>query len=135
MLPVLVWSKLKEKHTDKLQSDYQVSISPTFYKQLLRQYSLDKNIQFQHSLFLRITTLLNWLKSTLLLKNKYFDTHIYLKTKCLQTNKMHHYCGMENAWEAGWVRKRVALIKNLIYARKKRRAWGEFVRDRAKIVS
>jgi len=40
---------------------------------------------FQHSLFLRITTLLSWLKSTLLLKNKCFDTHIYMKTQCLQT--------------------------------------------------
>jgi len=47
MLPVLVWSKVKEKHTDKLQSDYQVSISPTFYKQLLRHYSLDKKLQIQ----------------------------------------------------------------------------------------
>jgi len=40
---------------------------------------------FQCSLFLRITTLFSWLKSTLLLKNKCFDTHIYMKTQCLQT--------------------------------------------------
>jgi len=82
---------------------------------------------FQHSLFLRITTLLTWLKSTLLLKNKFFDTHIYMKTQCLQTNEMQHYCGKENAWGARWVRKEVALIKSLIYARRKnmrlRRVW------------
>ncbi len=90
---------------------------------------------FQCSLFLGIITTITWLKSTLLLKNKCFDTHIYMKTQCLQTNKTQHYCGKENAWEAGWVRRRIALIKNLIYARKKRRAWSTFVRDRAEIVS
>jgi len=91
--------------------------------------------QEKRCLFLRITTILTWLKSTLLLKNKCFDTHICMKTLCLQTNKTQHYCGKENAWGARWVRKGVALIKSLIYARKKRRAWGTFVRDRAEIVS
>jgi len=88
---------------------------------------------FQPSLFLGITTLVTWHKSTLLLKNKCFDTHIYMKTQCLQTNKMQHYCGKENAWEAGWVRKKVALIKSLIYARRKRRAWVAFVKDWPKV--
>ncbi len=41
---------------------------------------------FQRSLFLGITKLLTWLKSTLLLKIKCFYTHIYMKTDCLQTN-------------------------------------------------
>jgi len=77
---------------------------------------------FQCSLFLKTRTLVSWLKSTLLLKHKCFDTHIYMKTQCLQTNKMQHYCGKESAWEVGWVWKRVALIKSLIYTRKKRRA-------------
>ncbi len=45
---------------------------------------------FQRSFFLKITTLVTWLKSTLLLKNKCFDTHIYMKTECSQTNKMQH---------------------------------------------
>ncbi len=40
---------------------------------------------FQPSLFFRITTLLIRLKSTLLLKQLCFDTHIYMKTECLQT--------------------------------------------------
>ncbi len=75
---------------------------------------------FQCSFFLRLTTLLTWLKSTLLLKNKWFDKHIYMKTQCLQTNKMQHYCGKENAWVAGWVRKEVALINSFIYAREKK---------------
>jgi len=75
---------------------------------------------FQRSLFLRITTLLTWLKSTLLLKNKCFDKHIFMKTQCLQTNETQHYCEKENAWGAGWVRKEVALIKGLIYASEKK---------------
>ncbi len=37
---------------------------------------------FQCSLFLIITTLLSWLKSTLLLKNKCIRTTIYMKTQC-----------------------------------------------------
>jgi len=45
------------------------------------------------------------------------------------------YCRKENAWEAGWVRKRVALIKSLIYARKKRNAWGAFVKEQDEFVS
>ncbi len=52
-----------------------------------------------------------------------------MKTQCLQTSKMQHYCGKESAGEVGWGRKRLALIKGLIYARKKRRAWGAFVQD------
>jgi len=83
--------------------------------------------RFQRSLFLRKTTLLTWLKSTLLLKNKCFFTHIYKKTQCLQTNKTQHYCGKKNSWGAWWVRKEVALIKSLIYVREKktrlRRVW------------
>jgi len=55
---------------------------------------------FQCSLFLRITTLLSWLKSTLLLKNKCFGTTIYMKTQCLQTKRDAALLGKENAWEA-----------------------------------
>jgi len=44
---------------------------------------------FQHSLFLEITILVIRLKSTLLLKMKCFDTHFYMKTECLQTNRQH----------------------------------------------
>jgi hypothetical protein len=47
--------------------------------------------KFQRSLILRITTLLSWLKSTLLLKNKCFITTIYMKAQCLETNEMQHY--------------------------------------------
>jgi len=69
-------------------------------------------ISFERSTFLRITTLLTWFKSTLLLKNKCFDTAIYMKTQCLQTNKTQHY------WKGKCLsRERVALIKSLIYAR------------------
>ncbi len=58
---------------------------------------------FQHSLFLRITTLLSWLKSTLSLKNKCFDTHIYMKTQCLQTKKIQH--SLERERLEKWVGK------------------------------
>ncbi len=57
----------------------------------------------------KLRTLVAWLKSTLLLKIKYFYTHIYMKTDCLQTNKMQHYLGKENAWEAGGVGERVSV--------------------------
>ena len=70
--------------------------------------------RFQHNLFLIITTLLTWLKSTLLLKIKCFVTTIYMKIQCLQTNETQHYCRKENAWEVGRRRERVALIKSLI---------------------
>ncbi len=43
------------------------------------------------------------------MKIKWFDTHIYMKTKCLQTNKTKHYLGNENAWGAGGVRYRVGV--------------------------
>ncbi len=36
---------------------------------------------FQNSLFFEIRTLVSWLKSTLLLKSKCFDSHIYMKTQ------------------------------------------------------
>jgi len=70
--------------------------------------------KFLCSLFLRITTLLTWLKSTLLLKIKCFDTTIYMKTQCLKTNEIQNYSRKENAWEAGQGREMVALIKSLI---------------------
>jgi len=73
---------------------------------------------FQGSLFFRITTLLSWLKSTLLLKNKCFDMYTYLYENIMFTNKMR--CSIiwkGNAWKAGWVRKVLVLIKNLIYMR------------------
>jgi len=72
---------------------------------------------FQRSLFLRITALLSWLKSTLLLMNKCFGTTIYMKTQCLQTNETHHCLGKESALGAIGGVERVALIKSLIYAR------------------
>jgi len=56
---------------------------------------------FQRSLFLRITTLFTWLKSTLLLKIKCFDTAIYMKTQCLQTNEIQHYSWKERCLRSG----------------------------------
>ncbi len=75
------------------------------------------NSNFQSSLFLRMTTLLSWLKRTLLLKNKCFETHIYMKTQCLQTNETQHCLGKESAWGVEGGVERVAQIKSLIYAR------------------
>jgi len=57
-------------------------------------------------------------KSTLLLKIECRDTHIYMKTECLQTK-----------WNAalfggGKGKDRFALIKSFIYPGVKRGAWG-----------
>jgi hypothetical protein len=72
---------------------------------------------FQASLFLGITTLLLWLKSTLLLKIKCFNTTIYMKTKCLQTKETQHCLGKESALGVVGGVERVALIKSVIYVR------------------
>jgi len=37
-----------------------------------------------------------------------------MKTQCLQTNEIQHYCRKENAREAGQGRERVVLIKSLV---------------------
>ncbi len=66
-------------------------LSATLESILKYKLSLKKGHSFLDGLFLRITTLLLWLKSTLLLKIKCFDTTIYMKTQCLQTNEMQHY--------------------------------------------
>ena len=42
-----------------------------------------------------------------------------MKTQCLQKNEMQHCLGKESALGAGGGVERVALIKSLIYARKK----------------
>jgi len=54
-------------------------------------------------------TFVAWLKLTLLLKIKCFNTPIYMKTQCLQTNKMQHNLGKENTWVASVVRDRVGV--------------------------
>ncbi len=62
---------------------------------------------FQCTLLVEIRTLVTWLKSTLLLNIKCFDAHIYMKKDCLQTNKMQHCLGKENAWGAGGEEERI----------------------------
>ncbi len=52
--------------------------------------------------------LVAWLKSTLLLKIGCQDTHIYMKTECLQTK-------WDTAFLGGKGKDKVALIKSLIY--------------------
>jgi len=95
-----------------------------------------KHTEFQHRLFLRITTLLTWLKSTLLLKNKCFDTTIYMKTQCLKTNETQHYWKGKCLRSDRWSRERVAaLIKSLVYARWKRDALDARLPNRAENVS
>ncbi len=64
---------------------------------------------FQHSLFLEITTLITWLRSTLLLKNKFIWKHnVYKQIRCSILWKEKRL--------RSWVckEKRVALIKSLI---------------------
>jgi len=65
------WSWERKKHAMNI---YMKTKSPT--SDQLEQICFQIVSKFQCSLFLRITTLLSWLKSTLLLKNKCFDTHI-----------------------------------------------------------
>ncbi len=72
---------------------------------------------FQCRLFLRITTLLTWPMSTLLLKNKCFGKTIYMKTQYLLTNETQHYWKGKCLRSDRWSRERVALIKSLIYTR------------------
>jgi len=72
--------------------------------------SKSQNGLFQCTLFVEIRTLVSWFKSILkLLKIKCFDTHISMKTFCLQKNKTQHYLGKENAWGAGGVGERVGV--------------------------
>ncbi len=66
-----------------------------FHRQSYKIHYVFQNTKFnfQRCLFFEIRTLVSCLKSTLLLKLKCFDTHIYMKTQCLQTNEMQHYLG------------------------------------------
>jgi len=101
----------------------------------LRNRKIRKKLIFQCSLFLRIPTLLTWLKSTLLLKNKCFDTTIYMKTQCLQTNEIQHNGKGKCLRSRRWSRERVALIKSLIYGRWKRDALEGQLPNRAENVN
>ncbi len=69
---------------------------------------------------MEIRTIAAWLKSTLLLKVECFDTHIYMKTECLQKKWDAAFFG---AWKG---EDRVVLNKSLIYTRVKRGAWGVY---------
>jgi len=74
-------------------------------------------LNFQTTFLVEIRTLVTWHKSTLLLKIKCLDAHIYMKTQCLQTNKTKYYLGKENPWVAGGERDRVDVNLSLIYTR------------------
>jgi len=50
-------------------------------------------IIFSLKTFFQITTKIHQLKSNLLLKIECGETHIYMKTDCLQTKCMHHHLG------------------------------------------
>ncbi len=70
--------------------------------------------QFQARLFLGITRLLLWLKSTLLLKNRMHCTANIWKHNVYKQNKTQHCLGKESALGAIWGGESVALIKSLI---------------------
>jgi hypothetical protein len=84
---------------------HKVSILPPIYLKLIQKVRLSKRSNFQHSLFLLITTLLSWLTSTFLLKSSCFGTTIYMKTQCLQTNEMQHYWNGKCLRSEVWSRK------------------------------
>ncbi len=105
--------------SDFFSVSYCPNLTPSFLFSNFQESKLifsriQKSFLFQGSLFLGITTLLTWLKSTLLLNIKCFDIIIYMKTQCLQTTETQHYCRKENTWEVGRGRERVTLIKSLI---------------------
>ncbi len=58
-----------------------------------------------------------------------------MKTQCLQTNKTHHYSGKENAWEAGWVRKRGSINEKFNLREIQKTCLRCVLKDRAKFVS
>jgi len=80
---------------------------------------LNHQHHFQRTLIVEIRTLVTWLKSTLLLKIKYYVTHNYMKTQFLQTKWDAALFGKGKDWVAGKERKVLALIKRLIYVREK----------------
>ncbi len=89
----------------------------------MQNWSLKKSffLLIQPSLFLGIKTLLLWLKSTLLLKNKCFGTIIYMKTQCFKQMRLsivwERKVLYEHALWAGGGVERVALINSLFYVR------------------
>jgi len=54
-------------------------------QKLPREEALENCSLFQRTLLVEISTLVTWLKSTLLLKIECRETHIYMKAECLQT--------------------------------------------------
>jgi len=78
---------------------------------------------FQCTLLVEIRKLVAWLMSNLLLKIECQETHIYMKTECLQTKWDTVLLKKERKrpWEQRW--KELALFKSLIYARVERCSW------------
>jgi hypothetical protein len=68
---------------------------------------------FQLSLIVQITTLLNDISQIYCWK---IETHIYMKTECLQTKWIQHHLG--------WKRKKVVLIKRVKLACKLEEVFG-----------
>ncbi len=91
----------------------QVTFTKGYYMNI-KGYCYHLVNMFRARLFLGITRLLLWLKSTLLLKNKCNHTAIYMKTQCLQTDETQHCLGKESALGAIGGGESIALIKSLI---------------------
>ncbi len=112
-LNIFVWIKSKRNTIQILNDRWELLIIllliiRTFILkfQLLQLRLFSKN-KFSYS---------HWLKSTLLLKKKCFDTHIYMKTKWLETNKLQHCLERKiNAWWASVEGESVSFIKSSIY--------------------
>ncbi len=81
-----------------------------FKNSIFLKFSFSKLTTFQLTLFVKIRTLVAWLKSTLLLKIECQDTLFKWKHNIYKQNEMQHYLG-----EKG--KDRIAQIKSLIYAR------------------
>ncbi len=81
------------------------SITLYYFKNVLFQPEGVFLVLFNVVFFLRITTLLTWLESTLLLKINALIQLFIWKHNVLQTNETQHYCRKERCLRSG-VRKR-----------------------------
>jgi len=92
------------------------------------------NILFHPTLLVEIRTLVTWLKSTLLLKIKYFDTHVFIWKHNVykQIRPSIIFGERKNAWEVGGVRDRVGINKKFNLRKMEKTCLGVFVKAHSK---
>ena len=106
--------KWSESHLSKCWKLQSAKLYQHFLKLKNKCLVCTQYAKFQRRLFLKIRTLDAWLKSTLLLKIKCFDTHIYMKTYCLQTMRRSIIFRKERCSREAGEEEELAIIKSLI---------------------